>query len=186
MSSVELVLYPDPRLRDPAKAVTKIEPGLRGLCAEMFRVMYAARGIGLAGPQVGVGLRILVANLTGDPARTEEERVFLNPEIRSKSGELLEEEGCLSLPGIVAPVQRAERVEVRATGLDEAPLEVTAEGLYARLFQHEIDHLDGILLIDKISAADRRQWEPVLAELEKDFKLKRPRTRRRESRAAAL
>jgi peptide deformylase len=167
---MELVYYPDPRLRDRAKALpAKVDPAVAEAVPGMFDIMYKARGIGLAGPQVALGWRVVVANLTGDPKQKDHEQVFVNPEILEKSGEIREEEGCLSLPGMVAQIQRAERVVVRYRTLDGKEIERAADGLEAKLFQHEIDHLDGILIVDKMTPADRKQWAGLLEELEEDY-----------------
>ncbi len=170
---MELAYYPDPRLQEAARPVKEADEEIRRSVPRMFEIMYRARGIGLAGPQVGLGRRIVVANLTGDAKRKEEERVFLNPEILEKSGEVREEEGCLSLPGMVAMILRAEKVVVRYSDLEGAAVRRPSEGLEAKLFQHEVDHLDGILILDKMSAADRKQWAPLLKELKDEFKKKR-------------
>ena len=165
---MELVYYPDPRLRQVSKPIEKTEiANLKDIVKEMFKIMYESRGIGLAGPQVGYGYRIIVANLLG---KQEGEEVFINPEIVEKIGEVREEEGCLSLPGIVAQVLRAEQVIVDIIDLDGGRRRVEADGLYARLFQHEIDHLDGILLIDKMTPAEKKPYSHIIFELEDDFK----------------
>src|SRR5436190_20053745 len=113
MTPMELVYYPDPRLRDVSKKITTVDAQVLEAIPLMFEIMYKARGIGLAGPQAGLGRRIVVANLAGDPKKKDEEQVFINPEILGKAGDLREEEGCLSLPGMAAQIQRAERVLVR-------------------------------------------------------------------------
>ena len=175
---MDLVYYPDPRLREPARPVAEVDAALKAAIPLMFEIMYKARGIGLAGPQVGLGRRIVVANLTGDPECKESEQVFINPEIMSKDGDLREEEGCLSLPGIAAQIQRFETVEVRYRELDGTEVRRETSQLESRLFQHEIDHLDGILIVDKLTPADKKQWAPFLKELEEDFKASRKPSRR--------
>src|SRR5688572_18566624 len=159
---MELVYYPDPRLREVSKKIAQIDESLRAAVPEMFDIMYRARGIGLAGPQAGLGRRVIVANLTGDPDEKDFEQVFINPEVLERVGEKREEEGCLSLPGMAPQILRAEMVRVRYKDLEGQPHEREVEGLEAKLFQHEIDHLDGILLVDKMTAADKRQWAPLL------------------------
>src|SRR6187549_3293523 len=98
MAAMELVYYPDPRLRDVSKKIAAVDQEILDAVPLMFEIMYKARGIGLAGPQAGLGRRIVVANLSADPKNKDEEQVFINPEIVGKVGELREEEGCLSLP----------------------------------------------------------------------------------------
>lgn len=169
---MEIVYYPDPRLREVAKPIEKIDDKVKEVAKEMFNVMYENRGIGLAGPQVGFGYRVVVANLIGKP---DGEKVFINPEIIKKSGKVEGEEGCLSLPGIVAVLKRAEKVIVDVTSLDGKRERMEADGLYAKLFQHEIDHLDGILIVDKMSSAEKKLYADKIFELEDDFKQNRKR-----------
>ena len=175
---MELVYFPDPRLRDVSKKIAAVDAQIQDAIPQMFEIMYKARGIGLAGPQAGLGRRIVVANLSGDPKKKDEEQVFINPEILGKAGELREEEGCLSLPGLAAQIQRAERCLVRYQDLKGKIVEREAEMLESRLFQHEIDHLDGILIVDKMTPADRKQWAALLKEMEEDFKANRKPKRR--------
>jgi peptide deformylase len=170
-----LVYYPDPRLREISRAVEKLDDALREAVPAMFEIMYRARGIGLAGPQAGIGRRLIVANLTGDAQKKESEQVFVNPQILERGGEMREEEGCLSLPGMYVVVPRAERVRVRYQDLEGGTVERDAERLEAKLFQHEIDHLDGILLVDKMSPADLKQWAPLLKELEEEHEAREPK-----------
>jgi peptide deformylase len=175
---MELVYYPDPRLREVSKRIGAIDEALREAVPVMFDIMYRARGIGLAGPQAGLGRRVIVANLSGDPEEKDKEQVFLNPEVLERQGEKREEEGCLSLPGMAPLITRAEKVRVRYKDLGGQVVERDVEGLEAKLFQHEIDHLDGILLVDKMTAADKRQWAPLLRELEEEYEAglkKKPR-----------
>ena len=180
---MKLVYYPDPRLRESAKKVGKADAALREAVPKMFEIMYQARGIGLAGPQVGLGRRIVVANLEADPEKKEGEQVFLDPEILDRAGEMKEEEGCLSLPGMVAQIKRSEKLTVRYRDLDGNEITREVEGLEAKLFQHEIDHLDGILIVDKMGPADKKQWAGLLKELEEDFGAgKTPVRRARSSR----
>jgi peptide deformylase len=175
---MELVYYPDPRLRDVSKKIATVDQEILDAIPQMFEIMYKARGIGLAGPQAGLARRIVVANMAGDPKKKDGEQVFINPEIVDRSGELREEEGCLSLPGMAAQVLRAEKVLVRYKDLQGKVIEREAEMLESRLFQHEIDHLDGILIVDKMTPADRKQWAALVKELEEDFKANRKPKRR--------
>ena len=166
LQNVRLVKYPDPILAHPAAKVTEFTPELRQLAEAMFGIMYAARGVGLAGPQAGVGLRIFVANANSEPG--EGERVYVNPEIIDSSGQQVDEEGCLSLPGISCKIKRATHVVLRAQDLDGREFEETGEGLLARIFQHESDHLDGILIANKMSIVARMANRNRLRELEEE------------------
>jgi len=148
--------FPDKRLRRVSEPVAEITDELRALAEEMLEVMYDEPGIGLAAPQVGEPVRLVVV----DTEWTEEgaERrpaVLVNPEITHAEGRIVWTEGCLSVPDFTADVQRAERVHLRALDLEGRPVEEDAEGLRAVCFQHEIDHLDGILFIDRISRLKR-------------------------------
>ena len=166
LQNLRLVKYPDPILAQPARKVEQFTAGLRELAEGMLRIMYAARGVGLAGPQVGVSLRIFVANPNGEPG--EGERVYVNPEIIDSSGQEVGEEGCLSLPGITCKLKRATHVVLRAQDLDGRVFEESGEGLLARIFQHESDHLDGILIANKMSMVARMANRNRLKELEEE------------------
>ena len=170
---LKLVYYPDPILRRPSAPVKEVTAELRDAVPQMFELMYGSRGIGLAGPQAGLGQRIVVANIIGDPKKKEEEQVFINPEIVDRGGVMTEEEGCLSLPGLSAKIRRSAWVKVHYRDLDGQKWERQCDGLWAKLFQHEIDHIDGLLMVDKMSAADLKQWRPLLQELEDDHASKR-------------
>jgi peptide deformylase len=150
MAVLNVRRYGDPVLRRRANPVEAVTPQIRRLAGDMVETMYDEVGIGLAAPQVGVSVRLLVV---GD----EEGRgaqVLVNPAITAQGGTVTAEEGCLSLPGIFAQVMRSEWVTLQAQDLDGNPVAITARGLRSRVFQHEIDHLDGVLFIDRL--------EPVL------------------------
>jgi peptide deformylase len=171
MTEAELlpILYvPDPRLRAKAKPVEPGDPRVPALAERMLATMYKAPGIGLAGPQVGEMLRLVVIDLR--PEETPQPMVLVNPEIVAESKELAtREEGCLSLPGQFADVTRPARVKARWTDLAGARQEMEAEGLMAACLQHEIDHLDGVLFVDHISALKRNM---LLRKLAKELKAK--------------
>ena len=167
---LRIVPFPHPALRYESRPVTKIDEALRGHVREMFDLMYEARGIGLAANQVGLPYRFFVLNLTADPERTDEERVFINPEIVKRHGGLFEEEGCLSFPGVYAKVHRARKVRVRAFDLQGTEVEVDAEELFSRALQHETDHLAGKLFIDYLDAPSRAQVEAKIKEVEQRFR----------------
>jgi peptide deformylase len=150
----EIVTYPDPILQRPTENVTEFDEGLRTLVADMFESMYTAIGIGLAAPQIGVSKRITVIDLSNQK-NPEEKIVLVNPEIIHKEGKQVSEEGCLSLPDIRDKVSRAAKVKVRAQDLEGKTIELEGTELLARAFQHEIDHLDGILFPWRLSALKR-------------------------------
>jgi peptide deformylase len=149
-----IVKYPDPVLQRIAQPVTEFNEELRTLVDDMFESMYAAEGIGLAAPQVGVSKRLTVIDLSFKKV-PEDKLVLVNPEIILREGKQLEDEGCLSLPEIRAKVSRAAKVVVRAQDVDGKWFEKDAETLLSRCIQHEIDHLDGILFIFRISMLKR-------------------------------
>lgn len=150
----EIVKYPDPILQRPTEKVTEFDVELRTLADDMFESMYKAIGIGLAAPQIGVGKRITVIDLSNqkDP---KDKIVLVNPEIVHKEGRQVEEEGCLSLPEIRDKVSRAAKVKVKAQDIEGKWFEMEGDDLLARAFQHEIDHLDGILFPWRLSALKR-------------------------------
>ena len=146
--------YPDPVLKQKAERIASFDADLRRLASDMLETMYAAPGVGLAAPQVGVSRRLIVLDCS--PKDTPHAPlVAVNPEIVSGEGECCDEEGCLSVPEYYANVARKERVRVRFQELDGTPRELAAEGLWAVCFQHEIDHLDGILFVDHLSPLKR-------------------------------
>jgi peptide deformylase len=150
----EIVKYPDPVLSKPAAPVTNFDAALKKLVAEMFASMYAAQGIGLAAPQIGQSKRLTVIDVSFQK-NPEEKIVLINPEIIDQEGKQFEEEGCLSLPDIREKVHRAARVTVRAQNERGEWFDREGDELLARAFQHEIDHLNGVLFIDRISRLKR-------------------------------
>jgi peptide deformylase len=143
--------YGDPVLRTKARPVAEITPEIRSIVLDMIDTMYEEVGIGLAASQVGIPLRLMVV---GDE-QGREARALVNPVISDSGGEVTAEEGCLSIPGIFAQVRRAEWVRLEAHDLDGQPVSMTARGLAARVLQHEMDHLDGILFIDRLEPVAR-------------------------------
>lgn len=167
---LRIVPYPHPALRYVSRPVETIDDTLRAQVREMFRLMYEARGIGLAANQVGLPYRIFVLNLTADPEKPEEERVFLNPEILKRHSSLVGEEGCLSFPGLFADVQRARKIRVVSYNLDGQPVEEEATDLFSRAIQHELDHVDGKLFIDRLAPDLRDKIEVKVRGFESDFR----------------
>ncbi|HEU4982465.1 MAG TPA: peptide deformylase [Acidobacteriaceae bacterium] len=150
----EIVKYPDPVLEQPGEPVTEFNDELRALVDDMFESMYEAKGIGLAAPQIGLSKRLTVIDLSFKE-KPEDKIVLINPEIVFRAGKQHEEEGCLSLPEIREKVTRAAKVRVKAQDLEGKWFELEGEELLARAFQHEIDHLDGILFFRRVSALKR-------------------------------
>jgi peptide deformylase len=159
----EIVKFPDPVLAKPGTPVTVFDEALRQLVAEMFESMYVAQGIGLAAPQIGLSKRLTVIDISFKK-NPKDKLVLINPEVVERRGNQMEEEGCLSLPEIREKVKRDAWVKVRAQNEHGEWFEVEGEELLARAMLHEIDHLDGILFIDRISRLKR---ELVLRKIKK-------------------
>ena len=132
--------------------------------------MYAAEGIGLAANQVGLPYRLFILNLTADPEESDQEHVFINPEITQRKGNQEAEEGCLSLPKLYHQVRRADEVTVEAYDIDGTGFEVTVKDLASRAVQHELDHLDGVLFIDRLTEAGKREVAPKVLDFETAFR----------------
>ena len=174
-SAVELVLYPDPRLRRRSRPLEAFDDATLGklkvLADRMFDLMREHKGVGLAAPQVGLNLRLFVMNPTGEPS---DARVYLNPVLLDPDGEEEAEEGCLSLPDIRTLVPRSSRLRIHARGLDGGTINETAEGFVTRVWQHEVDHLDGVLILDKMPPTAKMASKKKLRELEDDWKKDHP------------
>ena len=167
---MQIVQFGHPVLRWKSKPIQSINEELRSVISQMFELMYAAKGIGLAANQVGLPLRFFVVNVTADPAEKDEEIVFLNPRIRRRKGTTTGEEGCLSLPGLYANVERSEEIVIEAFDLDGEGFEMDLDDLPARVVQHETDHLDGVLFVDRIAEEERMKLGPKLSDFESDFR----------------
>lgn len=154
----KIITYPHPVLADKAQPVAEITDEIRALAAEMAELMYEDSGIGLAAPQVAESLRLITVDLSGPEKRTDL-RTFVNPVLSDFEGEVESEEGCLSVPGYRTMVKRAEKLRLSALDLDGKPVEMDADGLMAICLQHEVDHLDGVLFIDRISRLKRALYE---------------------------
>jgi peptide deformylase len=171
MALREICKYPDPVLRQKTVRVEKIDSSLDCLIEDMVETMHAAPGVGLAANQVGVGLQIAVIDLS---SQDEDERhpllVLINPEMLSMEGSVVEEEGCLSIPDYVENVKRASKVKIRAQDRSGQAFELEAVGLLAKALQHEIDHLNGMLYVDRLSPLKRnvfrRRYQKMIEEQE--------------------
>ena len=150
MALLTVRLYGDPVLRQVAAPVRGLTPEIKRIIADMTETMWHQVGIGLAAPQVGLSYRILVMDDGKGGAQT-----LINPEIESRSGTIREEEGCLSVPGVFGVVERSKTITVRAMDADGKPVSMEATGLKARIVQHELDHLDGVLFIDRLPPVTR-------------------------------
>ena len=154
MAILSILHYPDPRLRNKAMLVTQVDDTIRALVDDMFETMYQAPGIGLAAPQVNVSKRVIVIDISED---RNAPLCLINPEIVQQEGIEIMEEGCLSVPGIYEPVERAQQIRVRALGRNGKPLDMHVDDILAVCIQHEIDHLEGKLFVDYLSELKRQR-----------------------------
>ena len=165
MAKLSILEYPDPRLRQAAKPVARVDEDVRRFAGDMVEAMYDARGIGLAAVQVGDSRRVVVIDISEE---RNQPRVLINPEILERSGEVESEEGCLSIPGVYDRIRRAERIRYRALDQEGNPFEEEADGLLAVCIQHEVDHLDGRLFIDYLSELKRSRIRKKLKKQRRD------------------
>ena len=166
LASLQVIKYPDPRLREVCTPVEAIDENLVRLVMGMFKLMLDSRGVGLAAPQVGVTVRLFAASPSFSP---EDLEVYINPRIIETSGTVEEDEGCLSFPQIYTKVKRSETVVVEALDLEGNTFQETCSDLHSRIIQHEIDHLDGRLLIDRMGTVSKLANRRSLKELEAQF-----------------
>jgi peptide deformylase len=166
---LQILQYPHPALRHVSKPLKRVDKELHEIVRGMFELMYAAKGVGLAANQVDLPYRLFIINLESDPAAADKEFVFLNPVLTSRKGNTEAEEGCLSLPGLYGDVKRPERVVLNAYDLSGREVTMELDGLFARAVQHEIDHLDGILFIDRLSPTGEMAVRDTLEEFEIQF-----------------
>jgi len=169
MQNLKIINYPHPTLRHKSKPITRVDAQLKETISEMFRLMYQAQGIGLAANQVDLPLRLFVINLAGDPEEGEE-MVFINPVISKPKGQAEADEGCLSIPQVNGTVLRPSKIHISAYDLNGNEIDETVDGLLARAIQHETDHLDGVLFIDRMSDTSKKTIDGLLYEFENEHK----------------
>jgi peptide deformylase len=165
--ALKIILYPDPRLKKMSEPVTEFDQTLHDLVVQMFRLMRENSGVGLAAPQVGVNRRLFIMNSTGEPG---DDRVYINPQLSDADDIEEAEEGCLSLPDIRIKVVRDKTLRIKAKDLTGQPFEQKATGFMTRVWQHEFDHLNGILLTDRMGPVAKMTHKKKLRELEERFK----------------
>jgi peptide deformylase len=163
---LQIIQYPDPRLKKVSVPVEKFDSALKALADRMLQLMREARGVGLAAPQVGQNVRMFVMNHSGDPA---DDRVYVNPELTEAEGEEEAEEGCLSLPGLNVRVVRDKTMRIRAKDVDGNDIDQVETGYLARVWQHEFDHLNGTLITDRMGAVAKMAARKILRELEDKY-----------------
>jgi len=154
--SLDILKFPDPRLKKISAAVTRFDESLHGFLEEMAETMYAANGVGLAAPQVNQAIRVFIIDISSQDEKHKKLYEFINPTLRDGEGKIVYEEGCLSVPGIAEQVQRKSKMTVDYFDRHGKPHILKAEDLLAVAVQHENDHLDGILFIDRLSPLKRR------------------------------
>jgi peptide deformylase len=167
---MKIVNYPHPALRHVARPLTAIDQRIHKLVREMFDLMYAGRGLGLAGPQVELPYQVFIMNLKSNPAEPEAERVWINPVIMERKGSEEGEEGCLSFPGLYGKVRRHKWIKAQAYNLKGELEEVSVSDLEARVWQHEVDHLHGDLFIDKMGAIAKMGVRGDVRRFENDYR----------------
>ena len=160
---LRILTYPNSALRRKAESVEEVDDELTETAWEMVKTMYLNEGVGLAATQVGLGKKLIVVNPTGEK---EDERILVNPSIVERRGDLEGVEGCLSVPGVCGTVHRSTYIRVIAYDLDGSEVEIVAEDFFARVLQHEIDHLEGMLLIDRMTPESRIEVRELLKALE--------------------
>ncbi len=170
----DLTLFPHPVLRKVAQPVEAFDAELERTVEAMFALMFESQGVGLAGPQVGIPRRILVMNFEGDPGKPDLNRVLINSKIVDRGGErTLYEEGCLSFPSIYGEVERPDRCKIEAVDIRGDAVQEEFTGFESRVIQHEQDHLEGVLLVDRMSPADKLKNRAALEELVESYKQSR-------------
>jgi peptide deformylase len=163
---LKIIVYPDPRLRKISVPVKEFGPQLQELTRKMFELMRENKGVGLAAPQVGKNIRLFVMNHTGEPA---DDRIIVNPLLSEAEGEEGGEEGCLSIPDVKAEIFRGKALKLAAQDLTGKPFEQTETGYIARVWQHELDHLNGTLIIDRMGEVAKMTHRKKLKELEETY-----------------
>ncbi len=168
---LKIIHYPDPRLKKMSRPVIVFDEDLKALAARMFELMREARGVGLAAAQVGQNIRLFIMNPTGE---SENDQIYVNPDLSEAEGSEEGEEGCLSLPGINVTIVRDKALKLNAQNLEGKPFEQSAGGYLARIWQHEFDHLNGIMLIDRMGSVAKLTNRKTLKELEEKYAEEHP------------
>lgn len=174
---MRIIKYPHPTLRHKSKPLTRVDADLKAMVRQMFELMYENEGIGLAANQVDLPYRFFILNLAADADAKDEEHVFINPVISNRKGMAEDREGCLSFPEIFAPVRRPEKIVLNAYTLTGEEVNYELGGLFARAVQHESDHLDGVLFVDRLSPTALADVRDDLDALEAEFRMERERGR---------
>lgn len=172
---MQIIQFPHPTLRHVSKPLRRVDAELHRIVRQMFDLMYAANGIGLAANQVDLPYRLFIINLTADAQARDQEFVFINPVLSERKGSSEAEEGCLSLPGLYGQVRRPERVVLNAYTLGGQEVTLKLDDLFARAVQHELDHLDGVLFIDHLTPTGQVEARPAIEEFTRQYAGQRAR-----------
>lgn len=172
---MRIIKYPHPTLRHKSKPLKRVDRELVSIVRQMFELMYEHRGVGLAANQVDLPYRLFILQMDTDGDSKDGELVFINPVITQRKGMVEQDEGCLSFPEIYAPVRRPEKITITAYNLAGEEVTYQADGLLARAAQHESDHLEGVLFVDRVSEANRLKIKEPLADLVREFEGDRQR-----------
>jgi peptide deformylase len=173
--ALKIILWPDPRLKKISAPVTQFDDSLKELTRQMFELMREARGVGLAAPQVGKNIRLFITNHDGDPAH---DRIYVNPMLSDADGDEEDEEGCLSLPKVNINVFRNKSIKIQAQDVTGQPFEQIETGYIARIWQHETDHLNGIMLTDRMGPVAKMTYRKILRELEERYAEANPKKKK--------
>lgn len=169
--NLSIIHWPDPRLKKASIPVERFDDRLRLLANRMLELMHASKGVGLAAPQVGLNIRLFVMNPTGQP---QDDRIYVNPVLTDGEGEEEAEEGCLSLPTIYINVTRFKSLHMQAKDVDNNPIDQVESGFMARIWQHECDHLNGVILVDRMGTVAKLTNRRKLKELQEEFRASHP------------
>lgn len=178
---LSIIFWPDPRLTKVSKPVALFDENLKALAGRMLELMRLAKGVGLAAPQVGHNIRLFVSNHNGEPAS---DRVYVNPVLIDPEGDEEAEEGCLSLPKININVFRSKKMRLRAFDLEGKPFELEETGYLPRIWQHEMDHLNGVLLLDRMGPVARMANRKLLKELEDKYAEAHPKATKKKAKSS--
>jgi peptide deformylase len=171
---LRIINWPDPRLKKPSARIETIDPSVRELAVRMLEMMREAHGVGLAAPQVARNIRLFVMNATGEPG---DDKVIINPVLLEAQGSAEDEEGCLSLPDIRVQVVRSTKIAVAGQDLEGKPVEMALEDFPARVWQHEFDHLNGTMILDRMGPVARMALRRKLKELEESYEQEQARNK---------
>ena len=181
VENLQIILYPDPRLKAVSRPVLTSDGPLHAVAARMFQLMRQHGGVGLAAPQVGLNIRMFIMNHSGQP---QDDRVYINPELTEAEGSEEGEEGCLSLPDIRSGILRSRTLRMQAADLDGRPIDQADAGYVARIWQHEFDHLNGVLILDRMGPVAKLRHRGAIRDLQEKWDIAHPKPAKSKARVA--